>query len=143
MKKVFLDANIFFSATLSETGGSRKIFSLAQCGMIELFSSTYALKEARTNIFKKLGGKYLPEFYSLVALLTEVDKTVISDSALNKFEKYIIKKDCPILIGAIGMEVDILITLDRKDFKSENMQKKVWPFKILTPKEFLQQEILK
>ena len=56
MKKLFLDANILFSATCSDSGASRMLFKLAKGDKVSLLSSTYAIEEALKNIEKKLGG---------------------------------------------------------------------------------------
>src|SRR6185295_16115303 len=51
--RVFLDANVLFSAAYRETGSVRAFFALARAGACELASSGYAMEEARRNILAK------------------------------------------------------------------------------------------
>lgn len=138
MKKLFLDANIFFAATYSETGASRFLFELARKEKVQLISSLYALKEAQVNIEKKIGPESLPLFFCFVSLLTQVDKEEPDGTLMHKYEKRIVSKDLPILCSSISMGVDVLITLDRKDFMTTVLQQADLPFKILLPGEYLQ-----
>ena len=59
MKKVFIDANIFFAASYSKNGGSALILELAKKKKIKIITVSYALAEAEKNIELKLGQKYL------------------------------------------------------------------------------------
>lgn len=138
MQRLFLDANIFFTATYSATGASRFLFELAREAKVQLVSSLYALKEAQINIEKKIGPDALPLFLSFVSLLTQVDKEEPDRALMHKYEKWIIPKDLPILLSSISMGVDVLITLDRKDFMTKRLDQADLPFKIMLPGEYLQ-----
>ncbi|MEK7672554.1 MAG: hypothetical protein AAB373_01585 [Patescibacteria group bacterium] len=138
MYKLFLDANIFFAATYSKTGGSRAIFELAKNKKHILVSSLYAIKEAKLNIERKVGVEFLPEFYKLVSLLNQIDKEAHSTDLKIKYQDLIIEKDLPILISSINQKADFLITLDKKDFKTTKLEKANLPTKILLPGEYLQ-----
>ena len=135
MKKLFLDANILFSATCSDSGASRMLFKLAKGDKVSLLSSTYAIEEALKNIEKKLGSDKLPEFFVLLSLLDDLIKNLIPS---DKYNGVVPKKDLPILLAAIELDVDYLITLDKKDFKTEKVENAQLPFKIMIPGEFLQ-----
>ncbi|MFA5828958.1 MAG: PIN domain-containing protein [Candidatus Gracilibacteria bacterium] len=137
MIKLFLDANILFAATASISGGSRALFDLAQKKLISLVSSEYALHEAKINIEKKLGHEKLVDFYKLVSWLTDVYKKPLTKSELSAFQEIIVAKDIPILAGAKKLEVDFLITLDKKDFQNMKMKATKFPFQILSPGDFL------
>ncbi|OGJ43865.1 hypothetical protein A2974_02980 [Candidatus Peregrinibacteria bacterium RIFCSPLOWO2_01_FULL_48_20] len=138
MKKLFLDANIFFAATFSPSGGSAMLFELAKYKRVELLTSLYALNEAKRNILHKGGKIYLPRFYQLVSELKTIDQKVYNDSDLIKWEEWIVKKDAPILISAQGQKVDFLITLDKKDFKSKRIESAPIHFIIFNPGELIQ-----
>lgn len=147
MKTIFLDANILFAATLSETGGSRALFVLAKKRKIILKSSVYAIREAKRNIQKKLGENQLPIFLQLLSELKEVHDSLgkislkpqkMEAKRAQEWEQLIQGKDLPILHAARDMKVDVLITLDRKDFMNEKMKKFSFPFRILTPGEFIE-----
>ena len=134
MHKLFLDANILFAATYSEAGASRALFRLAKKRKIKLVSNTYAIKEALKNIKFKIGEEKVPTFYQLISLLSAVDK----ETDYETYESIITQKDAPILAGTKNQKTDYLITLDRKDFLTDKINKTKLPFSIMTPGEYLQ-----
>lgn len=138
MRSLFLDANIFFAATLSPNGGSSMLFELAKRGKVELLTSLYALNEAKRNILRKVGRASLPRFFTLVSELQKIDQSESSDEETEEWTEWIIAKDVPILLSAQALKVDVLITLDKKDFKSSRMKNAPIHFKILSPGEFIQ-----
>jgi len=135
MHKLFLDANVLFSATYSRTGASFAIFELAKYGKVELVSSMYAVKEAKVNIEKKMGVNSLPEFYTLISNLKILDSQNYNRCVA--YKGLIVDKDLPILESAREQKVDFLVTLDKKDFKTQKILKADLPFKIVLPGEYL------
>lgn len=138
MKTLFLDANIFFAATFSKTGGSAMLFKLAKKGKLKLVTCLYALNEAKRNIIHKKGRDYLPRFYELASELNAIDQESFGSEELKKWEEWIIPKNAPILASATLQKVDYLISLDQKDFMNSHLKKSPLSFMILTPGEFLQ-----
>ncbi len=55
--RLFLDANILFSAAHRESGSMRLFFVLADAGWCELLASPYAIEEARRNIVRRYAGR--------------------------------------------------------------------------------------
>ncbi len=143
MKTLFLDANIFFAATLSAEGGSAAVLMLAKKKRVRLVSSLYALKEAKKNLIHKVGQRVLPQFFGWVSLLDYVDQRTLSHSELRRWEPWIVEKDAPILASATRQEVDILMTLDQKDFQSVRMKEAPVSFKICSPGEFLKELLVR
>lgn len=137
MHKLFLDANVLFTATCSPTGASFAIFELARHDKIELLSSMYAVKEAKVNIEKKLGTDKLPVFYELISNLEALDSRVYAEES--EYKGLIVEKDLPILEGARRLGVDFLITLDKKDFKTRKLAEADLPFQIMLPGEYLKE----
>lgn len=137
MHRLFLDANIFFTATYSSQGASRALFDLAQQKKILLTTNTYALAEAKKNIEYKIGNQSLPLFFHLISLLIRVSTTEIKINDRKKYKTFIEEKDIPILLGALQTKTDYLITLDR-GFKNTALMKKIFPLRILLPGEYLQ-----
>lgn len=137
MDVLFLDANIFFAAAASKTGGSYFIFQLAERKKIHLVSSSYALREAKRNIGQKLKEQDLIAFYNFTSLLEKVDQEDISTTETMRFKNLIVNKDAPILASALHQKADFLITLDRKDFMTDRMKNAKLKIKIATPGEFL------
>lgn len=129
-KSVFVDSSVFFTATNSPTGGSAKLFTLKN---IELLVSSLILTETERNVRKKLHPYHLERFFKLV------DKTKIVDqkpnkALINKAMKVIAEKDSVILAEAKLAKADFLVTLDRKDFLNEKVEKFLRPTMVATPK---------
>jgi len=138
--RLFLDANIFFAAAGSPKGGSAFVLELAKRTKLQLVTVSYALIEAERNIKKKLDSEALVRHYQnlLDADLNIQGVERVSTDTIAQFEKIIIQKDIPILLGAISADVDFLVTLDKKDFlENKKLASMNLPFEILTPGEFL------
>jgi predicted nucleic acid-binding protein len=120
--KLFLDANIFVAACGSDNGGSRYLFRIAEKESdICLFSSEYALFEARENILKKMPGSM-----TLFFQLTSLSIVTLIHPAPNHLQflarSVVPLKDAPILAGALSARVDALCTLDKKDFHNAEVK---------------------
>ncbi|TSC75129.1 MAG: hypothetical protein G01um101430_630 [Parcubacteria group bacterium Gr01-1014_30] len=139
LHRLFLDANVFFAAVKSQKGGSRLILDLAQHGKMKIVTVRHALREAERNIEDKLGEKYLLEYYRIIkesrVSVQAVDK--LSEGAILELKKVIVEKDIPIIVGAFQSGCEFLITLDRKHLL-DNESLRNFPFKVLTPGEFIQ-----
>jgi len=142
VKKVFLDANVFFAATRSPRGGSGFILELAKKGKLEIVTINQALLEAERNILKKLGVQYLNRHYqNLLEVKPKIQSIgFITLKEIAKFKKLLPTKDIPILFGAIASGAQVLITLDRKHFlENKKLQKLEFPLRIVNPGGFLRE----
>jgi predicted nucleic acid-binding protein len=101
--KVFLDANIFFTAIRSPKGGSGFVLELGKAGKLEIITVNHALLEAERNIVKKLGIRYLIHHYqNLLEIKPKIQPIgFITLEEIAKFKKLLPPKDIPILFGAI------------------------------------------
>ena len=130
MKKdlLFLDANVLFSAAYREEAGLLKFWRLKS---VKLVSSAYAIEEARRNLT-------LPEQRQhLEKLLIDVENHPYCREGVELPENVTIKeKDKPILLAAIAMKADYLITGDMRDF-GKFYGKKISSVTILPPSEYL------
>ena len=112
--KLFLDANIIFTAAYSPQGASGYLISIAETGAITLCTSLYALDEAKRNLALKAAEK-LPNLEKLLPHLTIVSEPQpekVAWAALLPLPE----KDAPIMAAAISSKADILVTGDRRDF---------------------------
>lgn len=134
-RKVFIDASVFIAASESSTGGSSVIFEACQKGILKPVTSRLVLREAERNIQKKLSAATLARFYRLVSELQLQLQPLPGD--YRSFGRIIREKDAHVLAAAVKSGSDYLITLDRKHFKTERIEKANLPIKIRTPKEFL------
>jgi predicted nucleic acid-binding protein len=112
--KLFLDANIIFTAAYSPEGSSRFLFSIAETGAVTLCTSPYALDEAKRNLSLKAADK-LPNLEKLLphlALVPEPQPDKVAWAELLPLPP----KDAPIMAAALSCKADMLVTGDRRDF---------------------------
>lgn len=112
--RVFLDANVLFSAAYRTDSSIRAIFRLAEAGCCELVASAFAVDEARRNIARKQPGR-VGELESLIAsigICPEGSVEVVHWAHTTGLPA----NDAPILAAAVQARADFLVTGDRKDF---------------------------
>jgi uncharacterized protein len=110
--RVFLDANILFSAAKSD-GAVRRMLQLLLHGGHECVADTYVLAEARRN----LAAKGPDALAALEALMQEVDVAArLRTDAPTEVLDWLPDKDRPVLAAAIALGCDTLVTGDRTHF---------------------------
>ena len=112
--RVFLDANVLFSAALNTSGGLHAFFGLAATGICKLVASPYAIDEARRNIGRKQPAK-APALEQLIAQIA-VCREAAPDAVQWALSTGLSAKDAPILAAAAQAKADFLVTGDRSDF---------------------------
>ena len=112
--RVFLDANVLFSAAYRETGSVRPFFKLARAGACQLASSGYAIDEALRNI----RAKHPSREADLHALLADVTLCGEPRHATLEWARSqgLPAKDAPILAAAVDSRCALLVTGDRSHF---------------------------
>ena len=105
--RVFLDANVLFSASNGGSNIARLIAWLAE--RETAVTSDLSIEEARRNITLKRAA-WLPSFESLIAGLE------LAPSALFEIPVSIATKDAPLLCAAIRSRCQVFATGDRRDF---------------------------
>ena len=108
MKRVFLDANVLFSAAWRETGGLLRLWSLPG---VELVTSDYAAREAEINLPEEVQRRRLRHLLQRVVILS----TAASPSPLPA-DVRLPAKDVPILQAAMGSGAAVLLTGDVTHF---------------------------
>jgi predicted nucleic acid-binding protein len=108
--RVFLDANVLFSAAYRETGSV--FFALADAGACELVSSAYAFDEARRNIVAATRAHWRPR--SLLGRVTQYREPAPATLAWSATLQ-LLPKDAPILAAA-DAQCHLLVTGDRTHF---------------------------
>ena len=133
--KVFLDSNVIISGLFSDRGAPRVILDLICLELPMLTGATgeYNLIEIERNLTKKMPD-VLPVYRKYFAMLNLEVVPLPSSGEINKLSGTTSDKDVPVLVSAINGKVDFLITGDKKDFVK---LKGKYPFRILTPAEFL------
>jgi predicted nucleic acid-binding protein len=112
--RVFLDANVLFSAAYREAGSVRAFFALAKAGVCELASSGYAMEEARRNVLAKCPGRTgeLEMLLKQVSPCREPSPATVAWAVAQRLPP----KDAPILAAAVESHCHILVTGDRTHF---------------------------
>ena len=114
--RLFLDANVLFTAAHNPGGRSAALFELARAGVCTLVTSPHAIEEARRNL--KL--KYPSAVDTLERLVGEasVGPEASSKAVAWALDQGLPLKDAPILAAAVEARSDILVTGDRTHFGS-------------------------
>jgi predicted nucleic acid-binding protein len=108
--RLFLDANVLFTAAHNPSGKAALIIDLGAQGYWEVMSCSYAIEEARRNLSIKFPD-YSKRFEELIATVIKVPSRSGRNCPANLPEK-----DRPILEAAIRGKASHLLTGDIKDF---------------------------
>ncbi|CAK0759359.1 conserved hypothetical protein [Gammaproteobacteria bacterium] len=107
MNRVFLDANILFSAAWREGAGLLRIWNLPNTTLI---TSHYAFQEAERNL------EYIEQHQRLALLIEKVEIVPEGSNDDLPHDVMIPEKDRPILLAAIYAGATHLLTGDKKHF---------------------------
>ena len=112
--RLFLDANVIFSAAYCEEGRAQDLIALAGRGRCGLFSSAHALEEARRNLVLKAPGheKRLADALARIEVVAEAPAAVVEWAR----QQGLPPKDAPILAAAVLARAEALVTGDARDF---------------------------
>lgn len=111
--RVFLDANIMFSAARSDGAIRRLLADLHADGHI-LVADGYVAAEAQRNIAAKAGAG----LDYLQALLSRIELHESQYPAKGAVADWLPPKDRPVLLAAISCKSNVLVTGDRTHFGS-------------------------
>lgn len=130
--RLFLDTSVLLAASGSAKGASRFLIIEGTSLGWELISSEYCAEETRRNL-PKIGRaaatawtKQIKPQVHFVSASLALDKPLVFPKA----------KDRPVVIAALEVEADWLLTLDEADFHRK-LGRKVYGVNIATPGEFL------
>jgi predicted nucleic acid-binding protein len=129
MDRVFLDANVLFSAAYREGAGLLKLWKLADA---ELITSEYAADEARRNLDSADARARLEQLVTAVQIVPEGSAELFARVAR------LAKKDEPILGAAIAAQATHLLTGDLRDF-GQLLGRRVRGVLVQTPGDYLRQ----
>ncbi|MBI3340136.1 MAG: PIN domain-containing protein [Chloroflexi bacterium] len=135
--KVFLDTSVVFAAVLSPTGGARKLFLMAEAGMLRLVVGPTVLVECDEVVRRKA-----PDSMPRLAQLLAAARVETSDSPTKsriKTAESIVRyaPDARVLAEAIRAEPDWFVTHDKEHFL-KSRGKFDLPFEIGTPGDLIQ-----
>jgi len=112
--RLFLDANVVFSAAQTAEGRAQHLVALAGAGRCALVTSAQALEEARRNLALKSAGfdARLAAALEVVVLVAEAPRELVAWAAAEGLPA----KDAPILAAAAHCGAELLVTGDARDF---------------------------
>lgn len=111
MKRVFLDANVLFTAAHNPRGKAAFIVELAATAGLKLFTCSYAREEAERNIIAKYPA-CTTVFYQLLQSITVLPVTSLSAASPDILPA----KDVPIFAAAVFCRATHLLTGDTRHF---------------------------
>ncbi len=132
--RVFLDANVLFSAAYGSAGLNR-FWELARKKRCILFASSYVVEEVRRNLFEAEQLARLESLLSKVQIVPEVDPLTPCPIELPE-------KDRPVLLAALSIKANYLITGDSVHF-GKYFGQTVHGLKICRPRDYLSDQELK
>lgn len=108
--RLFLDANVLFTAAHNPLGKAALVIQFEDRGSWKLFSSKFALEEARRNLERKFPDhlERLTTFESRIQFIEHQPNQAFPDGLAHK--------DQPIFQAALACRATHLLTGDLKDF---------------------------
>ena len=111
--RIFLDANVLFSAARSD-GAIRQLLVALQAAAHTLVADQYVATEARRNVAAKAGSAAVDDLQTLLGRM-EVSHVQYPPLAQAPLE-WLPEKDRPVLVAAMALKCDALVTGDRTHF---------------------------
>ena len=127
MDRLFLDANVLFSAAYREDAGLTILWRLPQ---VILLSSAYAVEEARVNLQTSVQHERLTTLVGSIQIMRGISSTPMPSGVR------LPDKDTPILLSAIAGGATHLVTGDKAHF-GKYFGKTVAGIRIVAPADFL------
>lgn len=137
MIKVFIDASVLITGLNSPQGGSAVILELIKKRKIKGFVSSLIIKEACRNFAKKFPKINQSEWIKFIAKSNLEKIEIKNENDIRRFQSLTVEKDIHVLAGAFLSSANYLISLDKKHLL--NINNKNLPFKIYSPKLFLEE----
>jgi len=135
--RVFLDTSVVFAAVLSPSGGSRKLFLLAEAGIHKLVVGPTVLQECDEVIRRKAPGSS-PKLAQLLAAAQTETSAPPSKRQIKTAQSYVrYVPDAQVLAEAIHAKPDWFVTHDKEHFLKRRGKIKL-PFEIGTPGDLIQ-----
>lgn len=130
--RVFLDANVLFSASYSEQAGLAVLWKLRR---VQLLTSLYAAQEAANNLDKEDQQSRLRDLLEDVEIVSD-DVGINATFQVLLQEIVLPDKDRPILAAAVAAKADFLLTGDIQHF-GRCFRQVLCGVRVLRPAEFL------
>jgi predicted nucleic acid-binding protein len=133
--RVFLDANVLFTAAYSPDGLSALLVELGAAGRVALLTSHLAIAEAERNLEVKRPAA-LPTLRRHLAAVRVVGEPASADVE-RLTPPDLSSKDRPLLAAAIVAHATHFVTGDVADFGRWMDRRGRLPLRVMTPRQFL------
>jgi predicted nucleic acid-binding protein len=133
MRRLFIDASVFFPAIHSERSHARELFVLAGQESVQLVVSDWVLEETRRNL-----AYFAPErvvFLDYLLARVPLEVVTVTRRSVQAAVKRVVLKDAPIVAAARKAKVEALVTYDRKHLLGKPEVAKYIGAKVVTPEE--------
>jgi len=128
--RLFLDANVLFSAARNPEGRAAAMLALAERGLCELLTSPHAVEEARRNLNLKHPDRAARLDQMLRAVV--IGREASPQGVAWALAQVLPPKDAPILAAAADAQADLLVTGDLTHF-GHLYGKTIRGLKVVTP----------
>lgn len=132
---VFLDTNVIIAGLISSRGASSAILDLGEAEEIRIVISQHVLVEA-DRVFLAKFPDLIVRFREFIKNLSPLLLDDPSPKVVHAASEVIESGDAPILAAVKSENIDYLVTLDTKHFKTKKVRAYVTT-PIVTPSEFL------
>jgi len=126
MDRIFLDANVLFSAAYRADAGLLAFWKLRD---VALYSSRYAIEEANLNLEEDVQRRRLARLTAVLHVFDARERELPPGIALPQ-------KDAPILLAAVEAQATHLVTGDVRHFGAY-FGKSMQGVLVVTPAEYL------
>ena len=109
--RVFLDANVLFSAAYQDQSDLLVFFELAHAGVIRLTSSAFAIEKGQRNVALKRPDRTAAHERPMAGL--DASPAPSNEQLAIARQVDLPPKDAPILAAALAANADLLVTGDR------------------------------
>ena len=113
--RIFVDANVLFSAART-SGAIRTLLQMLQSTGHALAADAYVVAEARRNLEAKAGANALVYLQGLLAQMDVRQVSYAEVAHAHSLVGWLPEKDRPVLLAAMAMQCDVLLTGDRTHF---------------------------
>ena len=135
--RVFLDTSVIIAAVLSPGGGARKLFLLAEAGILSLVVGPTVLQECDQVVRRKAPGSSSKLAQLLAAAGTETSSPPTKRQIKTAQASVQYVPDARVLAEAIRAEPDWFVTHDKVHFLKSRRTIKL-PFEMGTPGDLIQ-----
>ena len=139
--RVYFDASVIIAAFLSPKGGSALLFKYIKAGKISGITSQTAIEEILDKTEKLKKPK--EEIEHFIAASGLVVRKSINMEEILPYQDLVDLEDTHLIAGAHLTKCTHLVTLDQKHLLRSDIQEKFLPLRILSPKELLEEIILR